>query len=246
MSEIERTKLLSEIRAYCAEHANPALAAKYSRYFKEGYDAWGLLDRKHEFWTVKDKEWLERNKREGLKGVLKLGEALFESGKYEEGGLAIRFVKSYAAEFDSKALNGVAKWFPAGIRNWAHTDVLCGEVLSPALRDGRIGLGDLAKWRESKHPFQRRAVPVTMLILLKGKFDAGELLEFVRPLMTDGERVVHQGMGWFLREMWKKEPKPVEAFLLQWKDTAPRLIFQYATEKMTAVQKARFKREGKR
>jgi len=86
---------------------------------------------------------------------------------------------------------------------------------------------------------------VTILVLLKGKFDAAELLAFVRPLMTDPERVVHQGMGWFLRELWKKEPKPVEAFLLEWKDTAPRLIFQYATEKMTAAQKARFKRKGK-
>jgi hypothetical protein len=33
----------------------------------------------------------------------------------------------------------------------------------------------------------------------------------------------------------------VEPFLLDWKDTAPRLIFQYATEKMTAADKARFR-----
>jgi len=245
MSDIERAELLTEIRGYCAAHANAALATKYARYFKEGYDAWGLLDQKHEFWTVKENEWLERYSRQGLKGFLKLGEELFQSGKYEEGGISIRFVKSYGAQFDGKALAGIAKWFQAGIRNWAHTDVLCGEILSPALRDGRITLNDLAKWRESKFAFQRRAVPVTILVLLKGKFDAAELLAFVRPLMTDPERVVHQGMGWFLRELWKKEPKPVEAFLLEWKDTAPRLIFQYATEKMTAAQKARFKRKGK-
>lgn len=246
MSSAARAQLAAEIRAYCAAHTNPKLVEKYARYFKEGYDAWGLLDAKHEFWTLKEPEWRERHARWGLNGFLKLGEELFASGKYEEGGLAIRFVKHYNAEFDAAALAGVVKWFAAGLGNWAHTDVLCCEILTPALVEGRIGLTDLAPWRASKHRFQRRAVPVTMLGLLKKPFDAAALLAFVTPLMTDGERVVHQGMGWFLREMWKKQPAPVEAFLLEWKETAPRLIYQYATEKMTAARKARFRREGKR
>jgi 3-methyladenine DNA glycosylase AlkD len=81
-----------------------------------------------------------------------------------------------------------------------------------------------------------------MLALLKTPADIGSLLDFLRPLMMDQERVVHQGAGWFLREAWKKDPKPVEAFLLEWKDKAPRLIFQYATEKMTPAARARFRR----
>ena len=60
--------------------------------------------------------------------------------------------------------------------------------------------------------------------------------------MMDKEREVHQGVGWFLREAWKIEPAPVEAFLLKYKDTAPRLIFQYATEKMTPEEKNRFRK----
>jgi 3-methyladenine DNA glycosylase AlkD len=69
-----------------------------------------------------------------------------------------------------------------------------------------------------------------------------EHISFIEPLMTDKEREVHQGVGWFLREAWKIEPAPVEEFLLKYKDTAPRLIFQYATEKMTAEGKSRFRR----
>jgi hypothetical protein len=34
----------------------------------------------------------------------------------------------------------------------------------------------------------------------------------------------------------------VEAFLLEWRQQAPRLIFQYATEKMAAAERARFRR----
>ncbi|MDP4292683.1 MAG: DNA alkylation repair protein, partial [Bacteroidota bacterium] len=50
------------------------------------------------------------------------------------------------------------------------------------------------------------------------------------------------GIGWFLREAWTIQPSETEAFLLRWKETAPRLIFQYACEKMTAEQKLQFKR----
>ena len=67
------------------------------------------------------------------------------------------------------------------------------------------------------------------------------LLGFVNALMMDKERFVHQGLGWFLREAWKIHPQPVEEFLLKWKDSAPRKIFQYATEKMSKEQKVRFR-----
>jgi 3-methyladenine DNA glycosylase AlkD len=63
--------------------------------------------------------------------------------------------------------------------------------------------------------------------------------------MTDKERVVHQGLGWFLREAWKRYPEPVEEFLMKWKDTAARLIFQYATEKMSKEYREKFRRTKK-
>jgi 3-methyladenine DNA glycosylase AlkD len=69
-----------------------------------------------------------------------------------------------------------------------------------------------------------------------------EYVYFIESLMMDKEREVHQGVGWFLREAWKIESALVEEFLLKYKDTAPRLIFQYATEKMTPEGKARFRR----
>jgi 3-methyladenine DNA glycosylase AlkD len=62
-------------------------------------------------------------------------------------------------------------------------------------------------------------------------------------MMMDPERVVHQGLGWFLREAWKKQAEPAENFLLKWKDSAARLIFQYATEKMALNEKSRFRKE---
>jgi 3-methyladenine DNA glycosylase AlkD len=234
--------LAAEVREYCAANANPGQANRYARYFTEGYEAWGLLDKNHPFWNQQQKGWLERYGDLGLGGFLKLGELLFSSGKYEEGAMAIRFLKAHRDQLDAKTIGTLGKWFQAGIGNWAHTDVLCGDVIAPLLESRRIPLEALATWRQSEFKYQRRAVPVAMLGLVKADADVGPLLEFLRPLMMDPEKVVHQGLGWFLREAWKKRPAPVEAFLLEWKDRAPRLIYQYATEKMPAARRARFRR----
>jgi 3-methyladenine DNA glycosylase AlkD len=236
-------ELAQEIQDYCRKNANAEFAKKYQRYFAEGYDAWGLMDQNHPFFNAKQAEWLERYGGMGLKGFLKLGEILFASGKYEEGAIAIRFLKAdYFEEINAEVLPGLGKWFEAGIRNWAHTDVLCGEILGPALASGRVPFSALGSWRESKLKYQRRAVPVALLALLKRSFDPADLFAFLRPMMLDPEKPVQQGLGWFFREMWKKCPELVESFLLEWKDTAPRVIFQYATEKMTASGKARFRK----
>jgi 3-methyladenine DNA glycosylase AlkD len=235
-------ELAAEVHAYCVAHQEPKNALKWARYFKEGYDAWGLLDRDDPLWNERQREWMERYRGLGLDGFAKAGEILLASGKYEEASMAIRFLKELRAEFDRR----MAAYFRAGIRNWGHTDVLCGEIVAPLLAEGRLSLDDLAGWRGSDLKYQRRAVPVAMLGLLKAKPPAGPLLDFLRPLMMDPERVVHQGLGWFLREAWKQQPKPVEAFLKEWKDRSPRLIFQYATEKMTPAQRARFRSSGRR
>ena len=155
--------LAAEIREYCAAHADPKNATKWSRYFKEGYDAWGLLEKDHPLWIEKQPEWRERYRKIGLRGFLKLGELMFPSGKYEEGSLAIRFLKEMRDELDGKTLPLLGKWFEAGIANWAHTDVLCGEIISPLLESGAVSLKTIAPWRDSHFKFQRRAVPVAML-----------------------------------------------------------------------------------
>jgi hypothetical protein len=232
-------KLAAEIRAWCAAHADPVNANRYARFFTEGYDAWGFLDSKHVFWTEMEPLWFHAHSGLGLPGFLKLGHELCLSGKFEEAGIAIRFLTHCPEPFDATSLPALALWFDGGIRNWAHTDVLCSLVLEPALLAGRISRHDLAPWLDSPHKFQRRAVPVA---LLKCTDPPQDLLTFITPLMHDPERFVQQGLGWFLRELWKRHPKPVEAFLLKHKDTAPRVIYQYATEKMTAEQKARFRR----
>ena len=180
-------ELCTEIRSFCQLHADPAIVKKYARYFKEGFDAYGL--------PTKD------------------------------------------------TFKVIEQWFPIGIRNWAHTDGLCSELLDPMLKKNIFSMNDLSKWRKSNYRFQRRAVPVALIKTAKKCNDIHPYLNFINSMMMDPERVVHQGLGWFLREAWKVYPEPVEEFLMKWKNDAARLIFQYATEKMDKEYRLKFRRE---
>jgi 3-methyladenine DNA glycosylase AlkD len=219
--------------------ADPARVKKYARFFKEGYDAYGLPDG---FITAeKDRLLKEYGAEWGLAAILALGDLLVADGKYEEVFLAITLAAARPRDFAPENLTRFAGWLDRGVCNWAHCDTLCGEVLGPMLAAGVAPLAALAGWRAAPSKWRRRAVPVAMLALLKSKPAVKPLVAFVEPMMTDADRVVHQGVGWFLREVWKVEPKPVETFLRKWKDEAPRLIYQYATEKMTPAARERFR-----
>jgi 3-methyladenine DNA glycosylase AlkD len=136
----------------------------------------------------------------------------------------------------------MAAWLENGICNWAMVDSFSMDVCAPFLLKKVVGLDALAAWRRSPSKWMRRAAAVTLIRPGKNGLPAAEILEFIRPIMLDEEKVVRQGLGWLLRELWKIDRAPVEDFLLEYKDTCGRLIIQYATEKMTAEEKARFKR----
>ncbi len=238
---MKATELCDEIRNYCRANANEAVVKKYSRYFKEGYDAYGLSREQLEGKVAS----LLSDKSVNMKLVLSASRLLVKSGKYEETSFAILLLKGFSEQFTAETFEEIGKWFEIGITNWGHTDVICGLLISQFFERNIISLDTLSDWRTATNKYQRRAVLVAMIELLNSTRDYAPLFAFIEPLMLDSERVVHQGLGWFLREAWKLKRKQTEAFLLKWKDEAPRLIFQYATEKMTAKEKERFRKDKK-
>jgi hypothetical protein len=254
-ASVART-VFQQIHEFCVRKADAAQAAKYARFFTEGYDPYGLTDKDPE-WKANRSKWTEMMRTAGAGALFDCCDLLVATGKYEEASLAILMV-SDLPEFDSpEAFQRIARWFiapegseyPKGIRNWAHGDVLCGEVLSRYLRAKVIGIEDLVAWRDSAHKFQRRAVPVTFCTPMNSSrtwLDSAKsyapLFRLLEPLMSDKERVVQQGAGWLLREAWKRDAKQTEPFLMRFKDTAPRLIYQYATEKMDKAAREKFRK----
>jgi 3-methyladenine DNA glycosylase AlkD len=232
-------ELQLDLIAYCQAHADESIVKKYSRYFKEGYDAYGVS-----FPLMEQKvRSVMAEISPDMKTVLETSRLLLKGTKYEETSFALMMVKALKKEYTPETFEEIGRWFSIGIRNWAHTDALCSEVLSVFLLKKIVGYKAMADWRKSSNKFQRRAVPVALIKLLKQRVDYQEFFQFIEPLMIDPAREVHQGLGWFLREAWKIRPLQAEEFLLKYKDTAPRIIFQYATEKMTLAEKERFRRK---
>lgn len=236
--------IVLEIRQYCEENRDEARVKKYAKFFTEGWDAYGLSA--EAFLEQKEKINRKYEKELTLEDYIQLGDLLVKSGKYEEASFAIRLIDIFKDQFQNNHFQEIGSWLEKGICNWGHTDVLCGEVLASFLEKGIAAMDDLSSWRESSSKWKRRAVPVALINSAKAAKDIKPLLAFIEPLMYDEERFVHQGLGWFLREAWKVHPKPVEAFLLKHKDTAPRKIYQYATEKMSKEEKERFRAAKKK
>lgn len=231
--------ILQEAIDYLQARAKPEIVTKYARYFKEGYDAWG--NESVDLHQV-TKAIEEKHPDLTLGQIIELGSLLFKHGKYEMSSLAMLLISTRESQYDKTTFTGIKDWFDHGVGNWGHSDYLCAKVTPPFLLKEIITFQDMQSWMKSPSRWTRRAVPVTLLAIRKIK-PPQLLLDFIEPLMLDSERVVHQGTGWFLRELWKIHPDPVEALLFKYRNSAARLIIQYATEKMDAEHKARFRKE---
>ncbi len=233
---------IKEIREFCELNSDQKIIAKYSKYFKEGFDGFGIdskvLKKQIESWI---EEW---GNEMTLQNYLDLSDELIKNGKFEEKDLALHFVKSKKAEFTEETFYRIGKWFELGISNWASTDVLCMLVLPHFFIEHIIGFDKLIEWSNSQSEWQRRAVPVLFVELSKLKIDYknDEALSVIEPLMEDESEYVQKGLGTLLRELWKKQPKETEKFLYEWKDKCGRLIIRYATEKMEKEYRKKFRK----
>lgn len=231
-------KLIQEIRTYCEANACEEQLQKSQRFFKEEFVGYGLTAPQLH---GKVKELLQAGEID-LPTILEAMPELMASCKYEEISFGLLLLNGRWKYFTPETFQTISGWFSVSINNWAHADTLGMFVLPKFLEKKLIKPEEFEPWLNSSYKFQRRCVPVTLIKHVKKVKKVMPSVLFVERLMEDTEREVHQGMGWFLREAWKISPAEVEAFLLKYKDTAPRLIVQYACEKMTAENKLRFKK----
>ena len=234
-----KEELINDIYNFCKANYNQENVIKYSYYFKGEYNAWGLTTP-----MIKDKvKELYARKDLDLNVVIIAAPDILMNGKSEEISIILLLIDSFYKQFNISIFQEIEKLYLIGIDNWAHADTLAMFILPKFINQNIITPEDLKKWLIAENKFKRRCVPVTLIKSLKTCKDFNEYFNLIEPLMLDKDREVHQGVGWFLREAWKKNHEVTETFLLKWKDKSPRLIIQYATEKMTKEEKLRFRKD---
>jgi 3-methyladenine DNA glycosylase AlkD len=231
---------VKEIREFCESNSDPEIIKKFSKYFKEGYDGYGIdknvIEKQIDIWKEQWKDEMT------IDSYLMLGDEL-QRGRYDEKNLAIVFIQTQRKHYTKETFNRIGNWFDYGINNWATTDVLCMFVLSGFLLDKVIDLDDLMSWNDSVSEWKRRAVPVTLIELIKKDLKPKDAINAIEPLMSDKSEYVQKGIGTLLRGLWKKYPLEIEEFLFKWKDSCGRLIIQYSTEKMDNEYKKKFRKK---
>ena len=236
---MKAVELYQDIKNFCTENADDEIVKKYSRYFKGGYNGYGLTNKMipAKVKEYKDQSWCT------IDLIYDVSKLLVKEGKYELPSFALLLLNEFSKELDFKTFKEIGNWFSLGINNWAHTDGICQYFFPIFWKKEVIRLENLSDWRIAKNKFQRRCVPVAMIKLLKHSTDFSKMFTFIDPLMMDADREVHQGLGWFLRECWKRDRTATEEFLMKWKNDCARLIIQYATEKMTKEERLQFRKD---
>ena len=179
------TSKVKEVRAFCESNSDPRIIKMYQKYFKDGYDGYGI-DK-----AVAEKQvaaWMEDWQAEmTIDRYLDLGDELMKRGRFDEKSFAIQFLYSKRKDFSKETFHRVEKWFGYGINNWATTDVLCWFIISGLLADKVIGFKELTSWTLAKSEWQRRAVPVALGELDKVSKDVKtqDAFSLIEPLMTD-------------------------------------------------------------
>lgn len=122
-----------------------------------------------------------------------------------------RILARKSIEPDAKVWNFVTERL-ADLDGWAVADNLAS-VASRCLIEDVSRLDAVEGWIESPHLWTRRAALVFTLPWAKGERDPERMLGWAARLVDDREWFIQKAIGWWLRELSKRDPKRVRRFL---------------------------------
>jgi len=100
----------------------------------------------------------------------------------------------------------------ADLDGWAVADNLASVARRCLIADPSR-LDAIEVWIESPHLWTRRAALVFTLPWTKGERDPERILGWAGRLAADRERFIQKAVGWWLRELSKRDPERVRRFL---------------------------------
>jgi len=128
------------------------------------------------------------------------------------------------------------------VNNWDLVDCsaewLVGEVLREAGRGDDPLLDELAA---SGSLWERRVAVLATFAFIKAG-DAAPILRLAPGLLDDREDLMHKAVGWMLRELGKRVDRDaLTGFLDEYAARMPRTMLSYATEHLTAEERAAYR-----
>jgi 3-methyladenine DNA glycosylase AlkD len=150
--------------------------------------------------------------------VLKVARSLLVEGDWPERMIAFELIAGHPAtmrELDDKIVDELA----TGLADWGSIDLFGVAISGVAWREGRITNSHVMRWVRSKDRWMRRLALVSTVPLnirsRGGTGDVDRTLMVCRALVDDRDDMVVKAMSWALRELAKREPAAVQAFVAE-------------------------------
>lgn len=190
--------LHAAIRADLVAHSEPHKLPLMQRFFREPLDAWctytTFVRAAAKIHAAPFLAWTPEERAQ-------LATLLWESGKFEEGAVAIHLYARMRRHCGRAEWELFRSWLPRYIRNWAHCDTLCAELLGPLLIRHPEWMEELKEWAVVPETYQRRAALVAPLKGLRKGLFRDESQQLLDLLATDRTDIIKKGVVWLKREL---------------------------------------------
>ena len=193
------------LTAALCDLADPARAAQEKRYQKSSWAHWGVALPKMDAAIRATVAGL------GQRASLDLAERLWREPVWDLKIVAGRLLARQAVAPDADVWAFVVRRM-GDLDGWAVADNLA-DVGQRCLIADPARLDVVERWVESRHLWTRRAALVFTLPWAKENRDPERVLGWAARLAADREWFIQKAIGWWLRELSKRDPQRVRRFL---------------------------------
>lgn len=175
--------------------------------------------------------------------VLALVRSLIDGGTLEGRHVAYELLTGHRATLAGLTREQVLE-LGRGMDNWGTVDTWATTIAGPAWRDGRLSDDEVEGWTRSDDRWWRRAAVVCTVALNQkargGTGDAPRTLRLCSLVVGDHDDMVVKALSWALRELSKRDPTVVVAFLEKHAAAlAPRVKREVRTKLRTGLKHPR-------
>lgn len=234
--------VLAELKSY----ASPSKAFEMQRFFKTGVGEYGHGD---VFLgnTVPQTRLIARNYSDlSLTEIEKLTKSDFHEARL--CGLIIlcnQFKKNKDLSVQKTLFNFYMQQVYKGrVNNWDLVDVTA-PTFGQYLVNSKNPMALLRKLSKSQSLWERRVSIILTFAFIRAE-DLEPTYELAESLLKDEHDLIHKAVGWMLREMGKRDPGLLRAFLQEHSSKMPRTALRYSIEKLSERERKKWLLESKR
>lgn len=199
-----------EIERLLRPLGSPERAAGAKAYLKSDLDFWGV--------TTPDlrkavRGWLRGRPPLGRAELRRLTSDLWDRPVHELRAFAVELLLARGDLLESADL-ALLESFLRRSKTWAYVDTLAVHVVGPLIQRHPKLKTRLDRWvRDDDFWLRRSALLALLLPLRRGGGDWSRFVGYADTLLIEKEFFIRKAIGWVLREVSKKHPDRVRAFL---------------------------------